>query len=262
MEIISVAVSAYGDNIACLNVSLGKGEVIKKGSIIEIEQMDKTTVQREVVLINPRYYDDFAEISPMVADQLKKKGAAKSTAGDLQAVGECHAELIVLDVDVREVKTEENIRAQEALEEIQNHICITPYIELNMGDLSIYDYVEEGYSVPNRVLIYLQTTNPFTMALGIYEHPFKKGMSLLGPYTYTDGKFFWDRDTWKYVVKYGLKLPQDFLDHVMSDAGKEFLERFVKEHDSWQSQIARLKKEKNILCLLPENAGDVSLDDF
>lgn len=262
MEIIQALKSGNDDNITYLKVSLGKGEVIKKGSVIEIERMDQTTVRREVVLINPRYYNDLAEISPMVAEELKKEGAPKGTGGDLQVVGECHAELVVLDIKPTEVRTEENIRTQEWLKEMQNYMCVTPYIELSMGNLSIYDYVEEGYSVPERVLIYLQTTNPFMMALGVYEHPFKKGKNLLGPYSYTDGKFYWDRDTWKYVVKYGLKLPQDFLDHVMSDAGKDFLEQFAKEHDSWQNQIVRLKQEKNTLCLLPEDAGDVSLDDF
>ncbi len=147
-------------------------------------------------------------------------------------------------------------------DKIEDKICITPYEELDMGDECIYDYVESGYSVPQQVLLYLRTTKPYLIRLGIYEHPFRKGVTLLGPYTYTDGVYCWDRDTWKYVVKYGLKLPQDFIDHVMSDAGRVFLEEFAAGEESWQKAIAQLKQEKNTLCLLPEDAGDVALEDF
>jgi hypothetical protein len=58
-----------------------------------------------------------------------------------------------------------------------------------MGTKSIYDYVKEGYSVSNQVIEYLKTTKPFYMSPGIYDHPFRPGVELLGPYTYTDGKY-------------------------------------------------------------------------
>lgn len=110
-------------------------------------------------------------------------------------------------------------------------ICITPYKENHGGLESIYDNIQEGYEVPQKVIRYLKTTNPYMMSPGIYKHPFKN-MDLLGPYWYCDDKYYWDRDTWKYVIKYGLKLPQDFIDHVMSDKGTEFLERCEKENKS------------------------------
>lgn len=67
-------------------------------------------------------------------------------------------------------------------------IILTPYKELKFGELSIYDFVQEGYTVPKKVIACLQTKKPYIMSPGIYNHPFKEGKSLLGPYLYTDGK--------------------------------------------------------------------------
>ena len=116
------------------------------------------------------------------------------------------------------------------IDDINKIIPITPYKELHDGEESIYDHIQKEYVVPDKVIAYLQTTDPFLMALGIYEHPFKKGTQLMGPYWFTDGKYYWDRDTWKYVLKYGLVLPQEFIDHVMSEAGTAFLEKCIKEN--------------------------------
>ena len=141
-------------------------------------------------------------------------------------------------------------------------ICITPYKELKSGDKSIYDYVKDGYVVEEKVIAYLRTSKPAMMSPGIYEHPFKPGHTLLGPYMYTDGTYIWDRDTWKYVVKYGLTLPQDFIDHVMSDEGTAFIEKCIEEDESWSKTIRQFKKRQGFICFLPENTGDYSLEDF
>ncbi len=45
-----------------------------------------------------------------------------------------------------------------------------------------------------------------------------------GPYLYTDDDHCWDSNTWKYVLKYGLQLSQEFIDYVMSEKGTKFLE--------------------------------------
>ena len=100
------------------------------------------------------------------------------------------------------------------------------------------------------------------MSPGIYEHPFKPGYRLLGPYQYTDDKFSWDRDTWKYVVKYGLTLPQEFIDHVLSPAGIQFLEEFRRTTPSWEGVICSWKDQAGTLCLLPDNAGNEDLENF
>ena len=116
--------------------------------------------------------------------------------------------------------------------------------------------------MPDRVIAYLRTTNPFIMSPGIYEHPFRAGESLLDPYTYTDGKYYWDRDTWKYVLKYHVTLPQEFVDYVMSDEGNAFIEQFIDESDSWSNKIKQLKMRKGSMCFLPDDAGEIDLKDF
>ena len=69
---------------------------------------------------------------------------------------------------------------------------------------------------------------------------------------YTDGKYHWDRDTWKYVVKYHVTLPQEFIDHVMSEEGAAFIERFIDQSDSWSDTIKKLKKRQAfyVCCLI------------
>ena len=74
---------------------------------------------------------------------------------------------------------------------------------------------------------------------------------------YTDGHYYWDRDTWKYVVKYGLTLPEEFVDYVMSDEADAFLNQ---QHNSdWHLQLS---KRENVLNLLPEDSGDIPLEQF
>lgn len=145
---------------------------------------------------------------------------------------------------------------------MQEMISVSPYKELRLGDESIYDHVLEGYSVPDCVIAYLRTTQPYLMSPGVYEHPFRPGTRLLGPYLYTDGKYCWDRDTWKYVVKYHVTLPQDFIDHVMSDEGKAFIGKFGAQPASWTGFIENRKEQEDSLCFLPADAGDISLEGF
>lgn len=141
-------------------------------------------------------------------------------------------------------------------------IILTPYKEIKFGELSIYDFVQEGYTVPEKVIAYLQTKKPYIMSPGIYNHPFKEGETLLGPYLYTDGKYAWDRDTWKYVVKYHLTLPEDFIEHVMSEEGSVFLESCHYGADSWYQAFEKSFANKPHMNFLPEDAGDVKLDEF
>ena len=143
-----------------------------------------------------------------------------------------------------------------------NAINVMPFDEIKGGELSIYDYVEEGYTVPEKVIQYLQTREPYMMSPGIYPHPFKDGEQLLGPYWYGDGKYYWDRDAWKYVLKYHVKLPQDFIDHVMSDEGTAFLEKARGNMDSWYQQVEKIEGENRHINLLPRDGGDISLEDF
>jgi len=99
-------------------------------------------------------------------------------------------------------------------------ISITPYKELHGGKESIYDHISTSSSPPpDKVIAYLRAPDPALVCPGVYDHPFIEGRKLFGPNKCTDGKFFWDSDTWKYVLKYNLTLPQEFIDYVMSEAG-------------------------------------------
>ena len=141
-------------------------------------------------------------------------------------------------------------------------ISITPYRELRSGDQSIYDSVQEGYTIPPRVVAYLRAGRPYLMMPGIYPHPFKPGKRLLGPYKYTDGTYSWDRDTWKYAVKYHVVLPREFIDHVMSEAGAAFLAQYGAQTGAWSDTIKQWKERRDILCLLPDDAGETQLEEF
>ena len=138
---------------------------------------------------------------------------------------------------------------------------ITPFKELNQGTESIYDHLG-GVLPPSEVIEYLKTTKPYMMSPGVYQHPFRPEVRLLGPYVYSDGTFSWDRDTWKYVVKYGLKLPQEFMDHVMSPEGKAFVKKMKASQGSWQKTFCEWDKRDSMHLMVPENAGDISIDDF
>ncbi len=84
--------------------------------------------------------------------------------------GECTCELVVMNVPYHEVKTDENIRAREAFEELQQRMCITPYAELNLGEDSILEHTKAGYRVSDKVITYLQLGEAYMMCPGIYNH--------------------------------------------------------------------------------------------
>jgi len=148
------------------------------------------------------------------------------------------------------------------INEKKNVISLTPYKEIKGGSLSIYDYVEEGYTAPEKVIRYLRTTKAYAMSSGMYQHPFNSEKTLLGPYLYTDGRYCWDRDTWKYVVKYGLKLPEEFVEYVMTGGGDEFLDTYAESHLSWKKIIADMKFGEEMGRLYPEDAGDIDIEEF
>ncbi|MBD5087360.1 MAG: hypothetical protein HDT30_00895 [Clostridiales bacterium] len=146
---------------------------------------------------------------------------------------------------------------------MEKYICLTPYKEIRGGEKSIYDYVKEGYSVPEKVIKYLKTTKPYVMSPGVYKHPFKENSTLLGPYLYYDGiKYCWDRDTWKYIKKYGLTLPKEFIDYVMSEAGTAYLQSCQESEESWSNVISGMKESKNMFCMLSNDAEDEDIKDF
>lgn len=142
------------------------------------------------------------------------------------------------------------------------YTSLTPYKELRQGDESIHDHAAAGgVSVADEVIAYLRSGNAYIFSPGVYQHPFKEGR-LLGPYIYTDNKrYCWDRDTWKYVVKYGLELPQEFVAFVLSEEGAAAFEE-MSGGATWSDVIKQWKSQEGSVILLPEDAGDTALDDF
>ncbi len=133
-------------------------------------------------------------------------------------------------------------------------INLTPYEELEQGDKSMNDSVDDTFEIPDKVLLYLQGGKEYVMSPGIYMHPFRPEMHLAGPYIYTDGKYIWDRDTWKYVKKYHLRLPDEFIEYVMA----KDVDEFINERESWNDKF----KAKGAISFIPEDDGDVNLEDF
>ena len=265
LKILSVSGCPYEDyegQILNLCIEMGEGEELSLNDIISIEMMDDTFLEREVLLINPNLAGDYYTISEKTRKKVESGEYGVSKDPTSRIKGPCIADIAVTDVPYHEVKTDRNIANKKFVEEVEKKTCLSPFRELHFGDKSIHDYVQEGYSVPEKVIVYLRTTKPFMMCPGIYEHPFKPGKKLLGPYYYTDGIHFWDRDLWKYVLKYHVTLPDEFVEYVMSGAGDAFLESFYKNPDSWTNVIRNMKKQEKGICLLPDDAGEIDLSDF
>ena len=246
MKITFTAVSAYDDNHHILSIETEPDETIHVGQVISIMLTDETYIEREI-----------SSLRKWVLKPNAKRG--KWIDVDSVSNGEtCEADVYGINGHVQTTSMPSPAERRRWAQ----MICLTPYKELRGGEESIYDHIRDGYKVPDKVIAYLRTTKPFLMSPGIYDHPFQKEKRLLGPYLYTDDTYYWDRDTWKYVVKYGLELPKDFIDHVMSDAGTKFIEQQIDANESWSEAIKQWKKRKGFICLLPDNAGDKELKDF
>ena len=245
MEITFSAVSAYDDSHYILTIKTEEGETIRVGQKIEVQLVDESFIECEIATMrkwNPNYS--------------KKRG--KWIDVDSVSNGEsCEVDVYGLKgvVQTTSMPSPEERRRLAAM------INVMPYKEIDGGEESIYDHIDENYVVPEKVIAYLKTTQPHAVCMGIYKHPFKD-QDLLGPYWYTDGEYYWDRDAWKYVVKYHVTLPQAFVDKVMSEEGTAFLEKCMESDESWAKNIQSLKARPNTLCLMPDDAGDIDLEDF
>ena len=141
-------------------------------------------------------------------------------------------------------------------------INIMPYVELQSGEESIHDHIDPDQVVPEEVIEYLKHGEFRLVCMGIYPHPFEPDVRLCGPYWYGDDKYEWDRDAWKYASKYHVELPQEFIDHVLSEDGQKWLEEH-KDLEPGQGHKALGKMvEGHGLNLTPKNDGDVPIDKF
>lgn len=245
MEITFASVDSVDHNRHILSIKTEEDETIKVGQMIQIQLTDETFIEREIVSIRQWHLDSH-----------KKSG--KWIDVDAAFNGEsCEVDVYGINgyVQTTSMPSPAEMRKMAAM------INIMPYKEINGGEESIYDHINESFAVPQKVIAYLQTTQPYLMCMGVYDHPFKK-MQLLGPYWYTDGEYYWDRDAWKYVLKYHVTLPQEFIDKVMSEKGTAFLEECAECNNSWSKAIRNWKEQPNTLCLMPDDTGDCSIDSF
>lgn len=106
-----------------------------------------------------------------MSERAKQRKQSGETLKEFKGPGVC--DVVVMHVPYHEVKTEAEINSRAFLAEMEKMVCISPFKEINGGEESIYDYVQDRYEVPDKVIAYLKTTNPYLMSLGIYKHPFK-----------------------------------------------------------------------------------------
>ena len=254
MKIISDVVSAYDYSHHILKIEADKGETIRVGQKISIMILDEDTMER----IEEH---EIASMHKWVLQPDEKHGDWI----DVESVSngeDCKVEIYGIDGRVQTADMPSPAEQRAELERLAAMINVTPYKEINHGvGESIYDHIDENFTVPEKVILYLQTTQPHFLPLGLYKHPFKD-MKLCGPYSYTDGEYYWDRDTWKYIVKYHVTIPQNFIDKVMSDEGTAFLEKYAENNEEWRKRIKELKENPETLYLVPKKPGDYSLDEF
>ena len=139
---------------------------------------------------------------------------------------------------------------------------ITPYKQLRCGTANIYDYTVSGYAVPEKVIAYLRAGTPSLTRGGTYPHPFATHKVICSPTLLTDGKYVWDNHTWMYVLKYGLVLPAEFIDYVMSTAGDEFIGKAIDQSDLWCDIVKSIKKKQGYRSFLPSTEDLSKMENF
>lgn len=76
------------------------------------------------------------------------------------------------------------------------------------------------------------------------------------------GRFWWDRNCWKYAAKYHVMLPQEFVEHVISGTGDKLLESYATDTSSWSGRIEERCRNMPHGNFLPKSAGNLDLKDF
>ena len=76
------------------------------------------------------------------------------------------------------------------------------------------------------------------------------------------GRFWWDRNCWKYAAKYHVMLPQEFVEHVISGTGDKLLESYATDTSSWSDRIEEHCRNAPHGNVLPKSAGNLDLKDF
>ena len=119
-----------------------------------------------------------------------------------------------------------------------------------------------SYPVPDKVIAYLKCPNNGLYRMGIFSHLYKPDIRFYGKTVYSDGLYVWDNFTWKYVMKYNLRLPESFIDHVMSEEGTAFIEKAIDESKLWSVTVKKYKKQLGYRCFIPTQSELRELDNF
>ena len=246
MEITGSSVAAFDENHHILEIRADEGETICVGQKITVMLMDET-------------YEEH-EISSMRVWR-ENSGSKRGKWVNVDSIS--NGQYCEVDVfGIKGVVWATNMISPAEIRRMDNMINVMPYKEINGGEESIFDHIDESFKVPKKVILYLQTTEPHLFCMGVYQHPFKD-MTLFGPYWYTDGEYYWDRDAWKYVLKYHVTLPQNFIDKVMSDEGTRFLEKCAESDKSLANKIQEIKEHPNESYIVTNNEVDYyEYDEF
>ena len=233
------------ENISIIKVETDENEVLHVGDEITIQLLDRSFVKREIYHI---------EIDKQIKGFIWPRGVATDSIGNGE-IGNLFIERTYF------IHYEEGM-SFETYENEMRLIDLTPYKEILCGSGSIYDNTEDGYSVPDKVILYLRTNDNWMASPGMYEHPFIKDRILFGPYISSDDIYDWERDTWKYVLKYGLKLPQSFIDYVMSDEGTKYIEDFAKKDEIFAEILKKYNEDPKNLTIHVEGEDGIPYDKF
>lgn len=76
------------------------------------------------------------------------------------------------------------------------------------------------------------------------------------------GRFWWDRNRWKYATKYHVMLPQEFVEYVILGTGDKLLESHATDTSSWSDRIEEHCRNTPHGNFLLKSAGNLDLKDF
>ncbi len=141
---ISLVARRSGKDTYVIYGKLGDGERLAVSETASIELMDGSSVVREVLELRALVDGKYANVRA--------------------CTGPCPFGVEVSDLEGYDVKTPDAVEARRRIKRFDQMVCLTPFRELKHGDESIYDWVEDGYAVPKKVLAYLMTTEPFFMS--------------------------------------------------------------------------------------------------
>lgn len=131
----------------------------------------------------------------------------------------------------------------------------------SMSDNNKWSTFKEGYQVPDKVIAYLCAGRSKGAVAHLMQHPFKSDKSI-SCHRYGDEMYTWYKDTWKFVVKYGLQLPKEFIDKVMSLESDIYFQNMIHILYGDKPLLEKHKQSLGYKCFLPSHSQLKELKDF